>query len=448
MVTISAALEKVKADLPSFIQDHVATYLAEHPDRKRRRRKLGPLQTVLLFITQVMHGNTAITHLRWLSDMTCSATAYCQARLRLPLALFEYLCEQVTRFLLPECQEVLRWRGHRVWRGDGTSFSMPDTKLLQKTYGQPPGQKEGCGFPVATLLVLCNAAGLIVKALALPLRTHDASQLSKLYDQMQTGDLLVYDRAGCSYAHLALIFQRNLHAIFRMHQRQKVSFRPGRKHARQLPRDQRKGVPTSQWIQRLGPCDQIVRWFKPTSRPRWMDATAYALLPQELVLRELRYRVRQRGFRTRWVTLVTTLLDPKLYPAAELAEQYADRWQIETDFRHLKQTMKMDTLKCKTPDGVLKELLVFVLVYNLVRLVMLQAAKRQNVPLDRISFVDALRWLCAVRDGAELLDLIVNPKREGRVEPRVIKRRAKKYPLMKRPRKELRKALCRKGVAA
>ena len=265
---------------------------------------------------------------------------------------------------------------------------------------------------------------------------------------MQPGDVVVWDRAGCSYAHLALLFQQNLHAIFRMHQKQIVNFRPGRKHAKQSPKRQRTGQPKSQWLKRLGPCDQLVRWFKPTRRPKWMTQEEYEELPDSLILRELRYAVDRDGFRSKRITLVTTLLDPEQYPAAELAEQYLGRWEIELNFRHLKQTMKMDVLKCETVDGVLKELAIFTLVYNLVRLVMRRAAARQKVPVDRISFIDALRWLCATHDTNVLIDLVVNPRRPGRVEPRVIKRRMKEYPLMTRPRAELRQELLSKGVTA
>lgn len=441
MASIPRALAQVKEDLPRLIEQHVLDYLAGDRHRNWRVRQLDPVTTTLWFIVQILHGNTAINHLRHLAGMTCSAAAYCKARTRLPLALLQRVSDGVTRDLLPEADDACRWRGHRLWRADGSGFSMPDTPALQQHFGQPGQQQAGCGFPVATLLVLCNAAGFIAKTITGPLRTHEASQIAKLHDQLEAGDVLVYDRAGCSYALLALLLPRNLHAIFRMHQKQIVSFRRGRKDARQLPKSQRKGKPKSQWIKQLGRQDQLVRWFKPASRPRWMARSQYDALADCLVLRELRYHVRRRGFRSQRITLVTTLLDPQLYPAEALAEQYLGRWEIELNIRHLKQTMKMDVLKCKTVDGVLKELAVFVLVYNLVRLVMLRASRRQRVALDRISFIDALRWLCDARDTKALIDLIVNPKRPGRVEPRVIKRRMKEYDLMKKPRCELRQQL-------
>jgi hypothetical protein len=148
------------------------------------------------------------------------------------------------------------------------------------------------------------------------------------------------------------------------------------------------------------------------------------------------------------VTLVTTLVDAELYPLVELAELYRKRWEVEGHLKALKTTMKMEVLRCETVAGVSKELLMFALVYNLVRLVMLEASRRQGAPVDRISFVDALRWLTEARPGAALPKLVVNPDRADRVEPRMRKRRPKPYPLMTKPRSELRKALLKQKVAA
>lgn len=167
-----------------------------------------------------------------------------------------------------------------------------------------------------------------------------------------------------------------------------------------------------------------------------------------LCVRELRSRVAQAGFRTQTVTLVTTLLDVDLYPADALAAFYGMRWQVETNLRHLKQTMGLDVLHWQRLLGILKELTVFALVYNLVRVVMLAAAKRQGVALERISFIDALRWLSAARPGEPLPPLVVNPHRPGRVEPRAVKRRPKPYPLLTTPRREARKALMQQHVGA
>ena len=189
------------------------------------------------------------------------------------------------------------------------------------------------------------------------------------------------------------------------------------------------------------------KWFKPDQKPKWMSQEQNDALPDSLLVRELQYTVHRKEIRSRSITLATTLLEAEKYPAEELTDRYFDRWSIELSFRDLKQAMGMEVLKCTKVEGVLKELAVFVLVYNLVRLVMLRASQRQQVPLDRISFIDALRWLRAPQDVGELIDLIVNPRRPGRVEPRVIKRRMKPYPLMTRPRQELRQVLLNAGLA-
>ncbi len=172
-----------------------------------------------------------------------------------------------------------------------------------------------------------------------------------------------------------------------------------------------------------------------------MDSQEYESLPSSLVVRELRVPIRTPGCRVRELTLVTTLLDRRRYPPEVLARLYEKRWSVEVNLRHLKQTLGMDVLRCETWRGVWKELLVFVLVYNLVRRVMVEAARQQDVEPERISFADAWRWLREARCGEELPPLRVNPCRPGRVEPRVKKRRPKPYDLMNKPRSVLRHKL-------
>jgi len=278
------------------------------------------------------------------------------------------------------------------------------------------------------------------------MRTHDMRYAATMHPELQAGDILVTDRGLASFVHLALLFVRKMHGLFRCHQKQIVSFRVGRKHTRQ--RKPRKGMPRSRYVRRLGRWDQLVEYSKPQTKPTWMDEAAFAALPTTLRVRELRYLTPQRGHRTRVITLVTTLLDPEGYPAEDLAKLYLSRWQIEINFRHLKTTMGMEVMRCKSVVGVIKELYMFAVAYNLVRLVMLEAARRQRVPLDRISFIDALRWLRDAKPETPLGPLVVNPYRPNRIEPRVLKRRMKEYNLMNQPRADLRKALARKKRAA
>jgi hypothetical protein len=146
------------------------------------------------------------------------------------------------------------------------------------------------------------------------------------------------------------------------------------------------------------------------------------------------------------MTLMTTLLDAAVYRVADLAERYRQRWQVETALAHLKTTMRMDVLHGQTVPGVLKELTVFAIVDNLVRMVMCQSALLQHIGTERISVLDALRWLGAPSTGIPLGVLLVNSIRPHRIEPRVKKRRPKSFPLMIKPRQALRQQLVHQEV--
>jgi hypothetical protein len=236
--------------------------------------------------------------------------------------------------------------------------------------------------------------------------------------------------------------------VFRIHQRQRLDFRPGRGHVPPGRSANPDDLPRSRWVRALGREDQVVAWFKPKRRPQWITPEEFAALPGERVVRELRYRVEVAGFRTRSITLAPTLVDAGAYPAAALAELYRWRWRIETDLKHLKITMNMDVLRCETVEGVLKEMTVFALAYNLVRSVMIESAAGRGAAAERISLVDAVRWLVGGEADADGAVLHVNPSRPDRFEPRVVKRRPKQYRLMRAPRAELRKRLSAQGDAA
>ena len=255
----------------------------------------------------------------------------------------------------------------------------------------------------------------------------------------------------CSYVHLAMLQMRRIHGLFRMHQRTHVNFRPHRRHRRKYKKGKRvsgKPMPRTRFLRRLGKHDQIVEWYRSVSPPKWMDKQQFALLPQSMHLRELRVTLPSKGQRTKVVTILTTLLDEKLFPKEKIAELYGVRWRVETHFAQLKTTLKMRKLKSKTSEGVLKELTVYALVYNLIHLVMLKAAEAQRVPPHRISFIDTLRWLISAEPGEALPKLLVIPYRPNRHEPRVVKDREDTYTKMTRPRAVLRKQLKTKQVRA
>lgn len=441
MTSITGALAQVKDDPNHLLDEETILHACREAGYTWRRRVLDPVTLMRLFSTQILHDNVACEGLKHLSECVFTATAYCRARQRLPLRVYQHVCRLFITGLCASAQDVSRaalWLGHRVLRIDGSGVSMPDTDELQRRFGQPGRMNAGCGFPVAHVLLLIDATtGLILDLIESCWKAHDASLVVELHDHIRPGDVLLGDRGFCSYVHLALISLRKAHAVMRLHQRIIVSFRPHRPRRRDWPKNQRKGQPTSRFIKQLGYQDQLVEYVKPTRRPDWLDAQQFAALPATMVLREVRYRITRRGFRTRAITLVTTLLEADRYSKQELAKLYHRRWQIETDLLALKQTLGMDVLHCRTVDGVLKEMVMFLIVYNLVRMVMLRSAQQQGVAPDRISFIDALRWLCASSPGEPIPNLVINPYRPGRQQPRVIKRRKDRYTYMTKPRYQL-----------
>lgn len=449
MATIAGALARIKEDVGRFLSEELIEAACVTAGHRWRRRVLGPIQTMHLFVLQVLHFNAAIMELRRLAKLPFSAGSYSDARRRLPLAAVQSLLRCSAQALRKAHDRdgdpdriggvsgtaAYLWRGLRALLVDGSSAVAPDTPPLCRAFGRPSGQKQGCGFPVAKVLGLFDAlTGLVVEMLCLPLFTHDMRKVVELHPLLGPGDLLVGDRGLCSFAHLALLRLRGVAALFRCHQKQVVDFRPYRKAGG-------NGRPTSRFVKRLGRWDQLVDWIKPKIRPKWMTAAQYATLPAVVRVREVRYRIPRRGQRTLCVTIATTLLDPDLYPKDAVAELYGMRWRVETHFAELKTTLKMNKVKCKTPEGVKKELAVYCLVYNLVHAIMLEAASRQGVAPDRVSFIDAVRWLRNADPGEDLPELVVNPVRPARHEPRVTKTRHGSYPVMTRPRAELRKRL-------
>jgi hypothetical protein len=450
---IRSVLEQVKGEVTEVLSRQNIEQICRELGYVWRQSTLDPATTVYAFLRQVLAGNTACDHVPHLTGLDVTGEAYCKARARLPAELFQRLMQSVAQAAIQTDEAAARWRGHRLWHLDGSGCSMPDTPELQQAFGQSGMQKPGCGFPVAHLLTLFHAtSGLLLRMVSSPLRTHDMGQAHRVHEALEPNDVVVGDRGFCSYAHLALLGMAGVFALFRIHQRTIVDFRKRRAHvppkARGKKGRQATGMPSSRWVKSLGKHDQIVEYFKALQRPEWMAREDFARLPETVLVRELRYRVTQRGFRVREVTVVTTLLDADLYPPAEIAELYRKRWEIETNLRHLKQTLRMDVLRTKTVAGIHKELAMFAIVYNLVRLIMLRSAKRQGVAVNRISFIDGQRWLCHAGSQSPLRKLAIVPDRPNRYEPRAKKRRPKEYDLMSKPRQQLKQALVRKQLTS
>jgi hypothetical protein len=367
---------------------------------------------------------------RWVDAGT---SAWCQARARLPWDILPRLrCAVAAR--AEQATEL--WRGLRVKVVDGTSISLPDTAKNQRAYPQPGSQKPGCGFPVLKLVgVFSLATGVLLDYAKGNKHQHELNLLQPLMDQFRAGVLVLADRGFNSYTLLAMLLLRGAQGLFRLHQRR--------------PADLRKG-------KRLGKNDRLMLWRKPWlwQRPRYLPLALWKRIPKELSVRVVRFSLAVPGFRAQSVTLVTTLLDPVAYPAQELARLYARRWQIELWFRDLKTAMGMERLRCKSPKMVHKELEMFFIAYNLIRLLLVQAGASYQVPVERLSFkgtVDALRQfgmaMAQARSAkkrqqlrAHLLEVIAGdpvPERPGRREPRALKRRPKPYQLLNRPRHQM-----------
>jgi hypothetical protein len=412
MAEISTALARLRRDpLAGDVRlDPLVGQLCRQAGHVWRDRLLPPLVTLRLFILQILLGNTAINHLRQKSGMDFAGSSYCEARARLPLEALQALLASMVDLVISSARTTCQ--AARVFLVDASSFSMPDTLELREMFGLPKGCRAGAAgvaYPVAKILGLLDlATGIFTKVLTQPLYTHEFATVSGVHAFLRAGDILIGDRGFSSYVHLGMLWTRGVYGCFRLHQQRKYKS--------------------------LG----LQQWSKPQQCPKWMDLIAFALLPATLQVRLVKHRIARPGYRTQELVIVTTLLDEQAWPDEKIAELYGCRWRIETCFDHIKTTMNMNVLKCQTVDGVLKELAVYLLVYNLVWLAMLRAATRQTVDVWRISLIDAVRYLEASWFGTGGVEkLIVNPVRTGRCEPRVIRRRMKEYDLMKRPRAEL-----------
>ena len=359
-------------------------------------------------------------------------SAYVQARLRLPRQRLEQALSATAQTADRRVGSSGQLQGRPVKVADGSTTQLPDTAANQKRYPQPTGQKPGCGFPVLKFVVLFSlASGALLNVFLGSLHHHDLRLLRGLWDQLKKGDILLGDRAYGEYTTLAGLPPQGVDVVARLHHRRKVDFRKA---------------------QRLGKNDGLFVWTKGYQQSEILSATEWALLPAQITVRILRFTATIRGFRSRRVTLVTTLLDSKLFPAPDLVGLYARRWRLELCLRDLKTTLGMEVLRCKTPDMAEKELLAYLVAHNLIRCVMAEAVARDPVDLERVSFkgsVDALRQYSAAIAQArsqkmrrqlweDLLSNLVRDlvrKRPQRTEPRAVKRRPKPYPLLNQPRR-------------
>jgi len=432
-------------------KDVLASVAAE--DYQWRDRIWTPMRTLWTFLVQVLNPDyscrAAVAQV--LAEQaaigeplgaSADPTAYCQARQRLPLGLFKTALQKVGRSLQAKVGNRYLWRERRVWVVDGSSCSMPDTPELQQAFGQPDGQRKGCGFPVARIVsMFCWATGAVADVAIGAYHSSELTLWRQLWGQLRSGDIVLADRFYCTYADIAMLLALGCDGVFRL------------QGARARTMDFRQG-------KRLGKNDRLVTWRRPKARPRSVSQETFASLPETLAVRVLRFQTQVPGFRSKTIMVATTLLDPKVYPSQAIADLYADRWTVELRLRDVKITMGMDILRGKSPDVVCKEIYMHFLAYNLIRALMWQAAEEHDRPPHRLSFAGTMQhfhavapylWLFSGTPKARrLYQLLLSwiardilPCRPNRVEPRAVKRRPKEYALLNRPRQEMRKALLR-----
>lgn len=413
-----------------------------------RKSFWNPRVTLLTFLLQVLDGakslrsavSLLLVHLadRGEADLpSCDPSAFCQARQRLPCAVVHGAMVAVANRTHALVDAETGWHGHPVYLVDGSNVSMPDTAALQKEFPQSKRQKPGCGFPMAQFVaVFCWTTGAILKIAIDTIRPHELTLFRRLWDWFEAGSIVVADRAYGAYVDMACLYQKGVFCVFRLHQRRKADFR--------------SGTP-------LGPDDRLVAWEKPK---RWwrscgLDRDAFAQLPETLAVRLIRITNCPKGFRSHTIIVATTLLDPIEFPADEIRALYRDRWTAELNLRSLKIALDMDVLRGESPDVVRKEIAMHLLAYNLIRFLMWQAARAHGRNLHRLSFTGTLHRLrhmlpllliqaqCQNAKSSALLGQLLAwiahdavPHRPDRYEPRRVKRRAKQYTYIVKPRAE------------
>jgi hypothetical protein len=411
--------------------DEVESLLPEH-----RERLFAPTETLSMFMAQALSpdgscravvNDARVKRVIWgLPECSSNTAGYCRARARLPQTMISTLARRTGQLVAGGVCDSWLWRGRRVLLADGTTTTLSDTEENQAAYPQPASQREGLGFPIMRLVVLlCLASGALLDAAEGPCKGKGGDEqtlLRSLLGNLQAGDVLLGDAYFPTYFLLCELARLGVDGVFEQYgaRRRSTDFSTG---------------------ERLGAKDHLIVWTKP-KRPDWMSPQQYADVPDTLTVRE---------FYAGGKILVTTFLCPKDTPKRMLKALYRRRWNVELDVRNIKTTLGMEALRCRTPEMVRKELWVYLLAYNLIRLLMAQAAALADQVPRQLSFKHTVQvWISwharggASHDGAlirGLLVLIAEPRvglRPGRIEPRQLKRRQNRFALLTKPRAEAR----------
>jgi len=412
--------------------------------KPERDRLFAPARVFWLFLSQMFSADGSCAEavkrfLAWLAltegkEASPNTAAYCKARTKLSMEAVERVRDDVVRAIQHSPVAQSRWYGRPVKVVDGSGLSMPDTPHNQQHYPQSKRVKPGCGFPEMRIVALFSlATGALLHYAQASRYVSERTLFRQLWTYFESGDVALADRGFCGFAEFFLLLQRGVDSVMRLHQRRSVGVR---------------------LLKQLGPGDFLVAWIKTKVRPQWLPAQQWDAMPDTLLVRHITYSIDVPGFRTQRVTIATTLTDARLFPAQAFAELFRRRWNVELYFRDIKIALRMDVLRCLTPQMVRKELAMHVIAYNLIRATMLQAAQAANKDVDRMSFKGTCQTL---REWAALLALAPNrqrsalhaallhaiarapvPARPNRTEPRARKRRPKNYQLLNEPRHQFR----------
>lgn len=418
---------------------------------KFRKRIYDPMVTMWAFLSQVLARNAScemavcrvLVHRleAGLSPCSVETTSYCDARQKLPEAVISRLTTDTGRELHDQAPDAWKWKGRNVEIVDGSTGRMTDTEANQTAYPQSRNQKQGVGSPILRFVVLLSLSVGTVLGCAIGAcrgkKTGEQSLFRELLDDLKSGTILLGDCLFDAYRDIAELRGRQVDTLCGMKQSRKHDFRRGR---------------------RLGRDDHVVTWKKPRyDKSRFDSREQWAALPETMEMREIRIVLRRKGYQTRVIIVVTTLLDAEVYTKTDVMQLFAQRWHCELDLRSIKCSLGMKELKCKTPEMVRKELWMHLLAYNLIRTRMAQAAAIHDLKPRQLSFQSAMtfihEFMPALQRAAagdqrrlirELLSAIAQSRvgnRPGRKEPRVVKKREQKYKYMTVPRAEARKGL-------
>jgi hypothetical protein len=370
-------------------------------DQSLRNRIFNQWRTFWLFLAQVLSVTqtcrevlrkaqawTCIEHRKIISSNT---SAYCQARSRLKRSYLKKINKKVVESFDKDLKKDHLWLGRRVKVVDGSSVSMPDTEENQKLYPQPSGQKKGCGFPVMRVVALFSLqTGAWLNSGFGSLKVHESMIWQKMVKQLDPGDVILADRGYCSFAGYYQLLKLNIDSVMRLHQRRS------------------KGVKK---IKKLEKNDWLVEWTKVKPNPKWITKKEWKEFPPYLRVRHVQINITIAGYRTKKITVATTLIDNKTYPKQAIADLYRRRWLAELFLRDLKTSMHMDVLRCKSPQLIYKEMTIYMIAYNLIRAIILQTALKKKIDPYRISFKGTVS---TIRQWTPLMAALKNKQKKKR----------------------------------